>query len=147
MGECVGQVPVCRKPSDTMQYKQLQERCSLTDQCSPNGLVCHHIEEDYYKCIKESIHPTTSPPTTTSTAPTTTVKPTGSKCFVCYWNCEQFGANWEAKAGSWENASANHCAATTGGSTCFCYGVTTARACYDSFSRRSGTSCSSRLII
>jgi len=166
---CVGDVSVCMKPSESMQYKQLGERCSLMDQCSPNGLLCHRIDEDYYKCIKDMAHTTTVAPvttsapvttaTSTSTAPVTTSAPvtttvpvttatttteSSSKCFVCYWNCQEFGSNWETKTGAWENAKASHCANAAGTSTCFCYGSANARACYDSFSQRSGISCSAR---
>jgi cellulose 1,4-beta-cellobiosidase len=172
---CLGSVlKLCVKPQTEMAHKQLHERCDDENVCSPFGLKCQHIEDDYSKCI---IDPdfvpatTTAPPTTqapvtttqepipettteapmtpeaTTQAPTTQATSTqapGESKCQVCYHSCQDINKWSTRGGSWENENANNCQQVTGGSSCYCYGPSI-QACFDGFSSISGTSCSRRL--
>merc|ERR1712232_211076 len=141
--ECVGNVSVCRKPQPVMAFKQLNERCSSTEACSPNGLMCHLIESDYSKCIKDhSFQPPTPAPTPAPT-PTPTPAPETNACFVCYHACDDIG-QWIQRSGAWDNENAQNCAQTAGNSSCYGFGASM-QAVFDSFSSKSGATCARRL--
>jgi len=157
---CLGnELQLCVKPQKEMAHKQLNESCDDANTCSPNGLLCHDIEGDYKKCIidpswvpvstQQPSTGTTPEPSTTTSQPTTTQAttqssdPGASSCHVCYHNCQD-QSNWQTRTGAWDNESEANCRQVTGSSSCFCYGPSLEQ-CYNSFSSKSGISCSRRL--